>query len=546
MEFKKVTYGTNYIVIVLLLAGILVIVNAFSFRHFFRVDLTENKLFTISDSTKKVLKSLDDIVNIKVYLSRKLPPYMVTITDQVKDLLEEYKVYSGGNIDIEYIDPADDPSMQQKLRFMGIPQLRLNIIEKDKAAVINVYMALAVLYSDNKEVIPALTDLATLEYELTSKILRVTSSEVRTIGFLSGHGEPELEKEIGTINNELKEQYYTRKVETSGGEKIPEDVAALVVASPKKLSDRDLFEIDQYIMSGGRVIFLLDTINIEQRGLRGLPIGCSIEGLVEHYGIKVLTELVLDQLNANASFKSGPFSIFIPYPFWVRVVRQSIEGDHPIINKLESMVLPWASPLEIIQEKTKDKTVAVLARSSDYSWTQKGYFDLNPRQDFFPRKDQMKNHLMAAAVSGKFRSFFADKTVPPVEQKEAEDKDKPDEPEKPEETSTDETRTIIKESPETKIIVVGNSRFITENFSLQFDGNRAFFLNAIDWFTIGDYLIDIRSRESGERPLKIVSDKTKTVVRAVNMLGVPVMLAIFGMVLFFLRRRRKRLGIILK
>jgi ABC-type uncharacterized transport system involved in gliding motility auxiliary subunit len=153
---------------------------------------------------------------------------------------------------------------------------------------------------------------------------------------------------------------------------------------------------------------------------------------------------------------------------------------------------------------------------------------------------------MAAAVSGKFRSFFADKTVPPVEQKEAEDKDKPDEPEKPEETSTDETRTIIKESPETKIIVVGNSRFITEGFSLQFDGNRAFFLNAIDWFTIGDYLIDIRSRESGERPLKIVSDKTKTVVRAVNMLGVPVMLAVFGLVLFFLRRRRKRLGIILK
>ena len=550
---KKITRGTNYLVVALLVAGILAAINALSYRHFFRIDLTENKKFTISDSTKKIISGLDDIINIKVYLSKKLPPYMATLTDQVKDLLEEYTVYAKGNLAIEYIDPADDPSMQQKLQFMGIPQLRLNIVEKDQAAVTNVYMGLAVLYGDSKEVIPALTDLATLEYELTGKILRVKNKDIKTIGFLSGHGEPELEKDLATVEKELKEQYSTKASTTAAGVKIPGDIAALVVASPKKLTERDLFEIDQYIMSGGKALFLVDTISIEERSLRGMPINSSLETLTEHYGIRVAPELVLDQLNENASFRSGPYNVFVPYPFWIRVVRQSVTTDHPIINGLESMVLPWASPLEILQDKAKGKTVAILAQSTEYSYTQKENFDLNPRQEFSPEPGSMKQRVLAAAVAGKFSSFFADKPMPPAEKKEepvAGEEDAAntvevkgaDKKQPGEEKKGEEPRTVIKESPETKIIVVGNSRFIENNFSEQFDGNRAFFLNAIDWFTLGDSLMGIRSRESGESSLRVISDKAKVAVRYINMFGMSCLLALFGLVQFYLRRRRKRLG----
>jgi len=542
MGFKKVTSGTNYFIVAVLALGILAVINAFSYRHFFRMDLTENKQYTIADSTRKALTELDDIVNIQVYLSKKLPPYLVTITDQVKDMLTEYRIYSEGNIDIEYIDPASDPAIQQKLRFMGIPQLTLNIVEKDKAAVTNVYMGLAVLYGDNKEVIPALTDLATLEYELTSKILRATNSDVQTIGFLSGHGEPDLMRELGTINNELKEQYFTRKVETSKGEKIPEDIAVLVVAGPKKLTDRDLFEIDQYIMSGGKAIFLVDTIDIDQRNLRGLPMGCFVENLIEHYGITVPPTIVQDRLNASASFQSGPYNLFIPYPFWVQTVRQSVETDHPIINSLESMVLPWASPVEIDEEKTKDKEVAVLAKTTEYSWVQEGAFDFSPRREMMPPPANMKQRVMAVAVSGTFASYFADKDIPPVDTGDKDNATKAGE----QAIAPDQDRTVIKESPATKIIVVGNSRFIGNNFAEQFDGNRNFFLNAVDWFTFGEQLIGVRSREAGERPLMVVSDSVRNFFRYVNMFGVSVFLALFGLVQFYLRSRRKRVGITLK
>jgi ABC-2 type transport system permease protein len=393
--------------------------------------------------------------------------------------------------------------------------------------------------------------MATLEYELTSKVLRVRNKEIKTIGFLSGHGEPDLEQQLASIDKELKEQYYTRPVMTAAGEKIPGDIAALVVASPKKLSERDLFEIDQYLMSGGKVIFLIDGVAVDERSMRGTPVDSGINRLLEHYGVRVLPEVVLDRLNENASFRSGPFSIFMPYPFWIRVIRQSTPTEHPISNGIESMTLAWASPLEILQDRTKDKQVSILAQSTEYSWVQQGYFDFNPKQDYEPPEEKLQQRVLAAAMTGKFASFFADKAIPAAEKKEedlpdgkktktgAQDRDST----KPEDKQADEQRTIIKESPETKIIVAGNSRFIEENFVAQFDGNRTFFLNAIDWFTIGDALIGIRSRESGESPLHVISDQAKAVVRFANLICVPLLLIIFGLVQFSMRRRRKRLGV---
>jgi len=176
-------------------------------------------------------------------------------------------------------------------------------------------MGLVVLYGDNKEIMPTFSDISTFEYELTSKILRITSPDIKTIGFLSGHGEPELTRSFAAVDQVLKEQYYTKTVDISGGKKITDDVAALVVATPKTLSERDLFEIDQYLMSGGNIVFMVNTVELDSQGsMRGTPVNSPVKNLIEHYGVKIEPELVLDQLNANASFKSGMYNIYVPYP----------------------------------------------------------------------------------------------------------------------------------------------------------------------------------------------------------------------------------------
>jgi gliding-associated putative ABC transporter substrate-binding component GldG len=546
MAQKKISYGTNFILVILITLGILTVINMMSFRRFFRIDLTQNKEYTISDSTKNILAGLDDVVNVKVYFAKKLPSYIATLTNKIKDTLEEYNVYAAGNIAIEYIDPADNPAMAQKMRFLGIPQVRLNIIERDQAQFVNVYLGVAILYGDNKEIIPALTDTYNLEYELTSKILRVTSPKVQTIGFLSGHGEPDLNQEMNSINTALQEHYWTRKVETKDGQKIPSDIAALVIAGPKKLAERDKFEIDQYIMSGGKVLFLIDSIELEKARLAANPVESNVEDLLEHYGVKVVKELVLDRLNANATFQTGLYNISVPYPFWVKIMGEYFASDHPIVNRLESMVLPWAGHLEILEDRIPTIEVTELARSTKYSWIQKGFFDLNPKNQYSPNQDAMKSRTMAIALAGTFKSFFADKTIPPVEKKDKEEEqagaDKGNNNQKKEQVA-DEDREILKESVDTKIIVVGNGRFITENFDMQFEGNRIFFLNAIDWCTIGDYLMGIRSRESADRPLMIIPDRARSAIRYVNIFGVSILLMLFGLGRFYMHRRRKRFGI---
>ena len=546
--YKKLTRGANFFIVAALAFGVLVFVNALSYRYFLRADLTATKKYTVSNATKKVLAGLDDIVNIKVYLSRKLPPYMAPVADQVKDMLEEYRIHARGNLDIEYIDPADDPTLKQKLQFMGIPQLRLNIMEKDQAAVTTVYMGLAVLYGDGKEVLPALTDLATLEYDLTGKILRVKNSKVKTIGFLSGHGEPRLENDLTIVNRELRDQYYTRTVATAGGEAIPPEVSVLVVATPRQLTERELFAIDQYLMQGGKAVFLIDGVEMQDRTMQGTLIGSPAMKLLENYGVKVLPELVLDQLSENASFKSGPYNVTLPYPFWVRVVRQNTQTDHPIVSSIETMVMPWVSPLEVLRDKLGSRQVAILAQSSPYSWIMKDYFDLTPQEESaVPDKNAMHQQVLALALSGSFTSYFADKPVPPLDEKNgiqesADDKATGKKDNKAQSAKNSKEATgpaVIKQSPETRIIVAGNSRFITDTYINQFDGNRAFLLNAIDWCTADDALMSIRARESGDSTLYVMSDTMKAAVRMGNMLAMPVLVALFGLVLLYLRRRRK-------
>jgi ABC-2 type transport system permease protein len=521
MKLKKTASGTQAALLVLLLVGILAMVNLFADRYFFRVDLTQNRRYTIADSTRAILGSLDDIVTIKVYLSRTLPPYARSISDQVRDMLDEYRVYADGMLTIEYIDPADDPALQRSLQFMGIPQLQLNIIERDRAAIANVYMGLAVLYGDKKEIIPTLTEMERFEYDLTGKILRITRGQDQTIGFLSGHGEPDLRKGLRAANQLLNQQFFTRTVPTADGELIdPAQVAALVICSPRKLTERDLFIIDQYIMSGGRAMFLIDGIALDDR-MQAATADQPLEGLLAHYGVRVLPQLVLDPVNVTAGFESGMYRVMLPYPFWVRVVRSTDTPGHPISSGIESMVMPWVSPLVLSDNATA--AVNILAQSSSSAWVQQDSFDLNPNQDFSARMQQTGTRNLSMALSGNFQSYFAGRDAP-----------------LPGDAGSAKTPAIIEQSPDTRIIIAGTSRFITDEFPEEFEGNRTFFLNAIDWLTIGDELIGIRSREAGERPLKLMSEQAKLMVRIINLAAVPLLVIVFGLVHWVLRRQRRQ------
>ena len=544
MASRTLKYGSNTLVFILVVFAILAAISFLSSRRFLRADFSDDKRYTISSSTKNVLKRLDDVVTINAYFSRE-PARVAQIRRDVRDVLDEYRAISN-KLQIDFIDPSDDEGEKNKLRFMGIPEVQVNVIEKDKAQVANVYMGLAVIYEDKKEILPVVQNTFTLEYDLTSSILKVTRTEVKTVGFLSGHDELDIDdtQRFGDMRRELSKQYTVRKVSIDEGREIDKDVSTLVVAGPKQeLTEREKYEIDQFIMRGGRAIFLVDAIHIPEGTLQAKPLTTGLNDLLEHYGVKLGNNLVLDDASpGQLTYTQGYFTVRSDYPYFVRILNQyrnlsgeiarGLSDESIVTSQLERLTLNWASSLELLpKEGDKIETIA-LAKTTDRSWTVQSPYDIAPNAQLKPPSSVRKSHTVAASLSGVFKSFYADKDIPSNETSasgEAEDEVQVE--------TTSEERTTITASEPTQIVVLGNSAF------LQFSGRdeQNFFFNTIDWLTLGDDLIHIRSHGVTDRPLKEVSEGQKLFLKFANIAGVPIVVVAFGLIRYLLRRRAKRL-----
>ena len=541
MAAKTLKYGGNTLAFILVVFGIVALINFLSSRRFIRADLTADKRYTISQSTKNVLDRLDDIVTIDVYFSRQ-PPRVAQIRQSVRDMLEEYRAFSK-NLEINFIDPAsDDEALKQKLRFMGIPEIQVNVIEKDKAELANVYMGVAILYEDKKEVLPVVQTTANLEYDLTSAILKVTSKEVKTVGFLSGHDEIDVfDQAFGPLRQELGRQYEVKNVPIDGDKAIDADVATLIVAGPKtELTEREKYEIDQFIMRGGRVCFLIDPILIQYEGLNVTPLKTGLNDLLEHYGVKLNDNLVLDVFMGQLTYSQGFMTVSTSYAYFIKLMKQyqyrtgetsdGLSQDSIITSQLESLMLPWAGSLELLPQGDSAVEAIALAKTSRGGWTAQSPYNINPtNRQFQPPASVQQVHTVAASLSGVFKSFYAGKAIPPAESTESEEgmTAKP----------TEEERTTKTESEATQIVVVGNSQFLQQGRP---DG-QLFFLNTVDWLTLGEELINIRSHGTTERPLKEISESEKFFLKFISIAGVPILVVAFGLVRFILRRRAKRM-----
>jgi ABC-2 type transport system permease protein len=511
---------------------ILAIINLFSSRHFHRFDLTSNKEYTLAKSSKRIVGGLKDLLTIKAYFSEKLPPYLVNLKRQVEDLLEEYQAYAKGNLRVEFIDPGDNPQLARTLQFQGIPQVQLNILEHDKYQVMNAYLGMSIEYEDRREVIPAVLprNVGNLEYDLTSAIIKVISAQVRPIGLLTNNPSVNLKNDYRQISDALERQYSVRQIDLTQTNTIPRQLGALIIFSPQDFTDRQLYELDQFFMNGGKLICLVDTVELEQGALNASVKVPNITKLLEHYGVSVHDDLVADlRSHSMASFNTGFVSFALPYPFFIKITREGLAKDSPIVNRLESLVLPWASSLDVNKTAEEGVEVTRLASTTPYALSQHAPFDLNPQQRFRPKKEDLEQRLMAVMLKGTFPSYFKDKPVP---EETPEPEPTPARP-RPEEPKT------ITESSETELLVVGTSRFISDRQLYQFASNMIFMQNAVDWMALGEDLIGIRTREATERPLRELSDGQKTTVRYLDTFGASVLVVLFGLTRIVLKRRKR-------
>ena len=536
MAHKHIRYGGNTLAFVVIIFGILALINFLSTRRFIRADLTEDKRYTISKSTKNVLDALDDIVTITAYFST-TPAEVARIRRDVRDVLDEYNAFSN-KLHIDFVNPADfEEARKQELRFKGIPEVQINVLKKDKAEIANVYMGISIGYSGKEETLPVVRSTSNLEYELTSTILKVTTKEAKTVGFLTGHDAFDINAQNHQQLRQLLDkngqgQYNVTSVRLQDGKAVDDTVTTLVIAAVKQpLTEREKYELDQFIMRGGRAIFLVDSIQIPPGTLQGTPVSTGLNDLLEHYGAKLGNNLLIDRSSHdNARFQQGFMTVFQPYPYFVKIVKPNFSTEHTVTNQLETLTLPWTSSLEVIPKE--NITATTLAKTSEFGQTIQGYYNLMPD---FPRPHaEAQAYPVAVALEGKFKSFYADKEIPTAVTDAA---TSTDDSETPVPTQDTESQTTIPESAQTQIVVVGTAQFLTQ---MRPDGIN-FFLNTVDWLTLGDTLIGIRSHAITDRPLREASEIEKNFIKYLCIVGVSCLVIIFGLVRYALKRRAKRI-----
>jgi gliding-associated putative ABC transporter substrate-binding component GldG len=499
---------------IMLLIGILVVVNFFSYHIFTRLDLTQNEIYSISDVSKNAMANLDDVVNITVYFSDNLPHQVMSLKQEVVDMLDEYQNFSKGNVEVEFISPEENDETKRELYMKGIAPLSFQVYEKDKVQAITGYMAIEITYSDNSEIIPALKrDTSDFEYQITSAIKKVTNDNDIVIGFLSNYEAMTLENDLTAVGQVLDELYTVRSVELGDADlEIPADINTLVIPGPKAVFSEDhLKAVNSFLMRGGSVFALIDgtTISTEQ-GLLAEQNNTGLSEMLEKYGIKINKDLVADVKNGVISFRQGnfPFPVSVNYPLWPKITNDGFNQDFLAVSSLQNVVLPWASSIDVDDSKLNEANVVNLILSSDKSWVQTENFNLDPNASTAPTGEQ-KSRALAVSANGILADAY------PAEGVDA-------------------------EKIASKLIVVSDSEFMADGFLQSNPDNLKLFQNLVDSLSLDDDLISIRSKDISIRPInegKELDDSTRIAIRYFNVFGITVIVVAFGMIRYFLRKR---------
>lgn len=499
---------------IVLVLGILVFVNVIAVRFFTRIDLTADKIYTLSDASRNLVESLDDKFTVKAYFTDALPPPYNNNRRYLEDQLNEYRAYSNGNFQYELIDPGKNEEIEKEAQKYGIPPVQVQVIEQDKMQVKKGYMGLVFLYGDKSERIPVIQSTSNLEYEISSSLKKLTAKELKKIGFLTGHGEPPLQQ-MSRLQEMLAKQYQVTTVDLSSGRAVPADLAALLIVAPNQpMKSWERFLVDQYLMGGGRIAFLLNKVDINLQGQMGRPLELGMDDLLESYGVRVNTDLVRDVSCAyvTVSQQAGFMVIQNQVPFYYLPQASQFAETSPAVKGLGSVVFYFASSIDTGLARQKGYTPNVLVQSSKRSGRQEGVFLVNPTTEMTPDMFAESGIPLVATVEGSFVSAFgmrsvgADSTV---------------------RGSIDTTHKLIVSSRLTKIVVAGDGDFLQDQYSGGKSDNFVLASNLVDWLADDIGLSAIRAREAGAKPLGEISDGGRNFIKGLS-LGLPPLLVVLA------------------
>ena len=566
---KRRNKQTDIIQLVLSIV-ILVFLNIISSYKFHRFDLTSEKRYTLSDATKKLLRNLNDVVYVKVYLEGEFPAGFKRLRNETKIMLDEFRAYSKGNMEYEFINPSENPDKNQQQQIYrqlyqkGLKPTNLEVKEESGKSEQIIFPAALVSYGGKETpwqlfnaqagVHPDVVlnnAVQALEYGFANALRNLQMDIKPAIAFLDGHGELDSLR-VMDITRTLKEYYEVSRVVLNenlnalterDSNMVRNKYKAIIIAKPDSgFTKKDQFIIDQYIMHGGKVVWLLDMVytNLDSlsRGFTiGLPNDMNLDEMLFKYGVRINKNLIQDMqasyiLVNKALMGNQPRWEVEPWLFNPLISPLNI---HPIVNNLDLIKFEFASSIDTIKNKNVKKTI--LLTTSKYARVVNtparialAMVNMKPDERMF------HDSYMPVAVllEGEFESLFKNRMDTLI--------------------SKNKQIGFRDQSDSTKMIVVSDGDVIKnivqkstgKFFPLGYDmtteqtyGNKNFLLNCIDYLCDDSGLLSIRAKEVKLRLLDKKKIKTLRVKWQLINIIVPVLLVIvLGVILFYIRKKK--------
>jgi ABC-type uncharacterized transport system involved in gliding motility auxiliary subunit len=462
-----------------------------------RLDLTEDKIFTLSPATEEIVSQLDDLLTIDIYISKDPPVQVSPVSRDINDFLGDVESSADGMIKVARHFPEDDEKALKKAANAGIPPIQFNVRSQGELQIKTGYMGLTLTYLDKREVIPFIQTVDGFEYRLASLINKMLDdrSEKKTVAFLSGHQEMEISKELKSFASVLNEQYQVITLTTEEGIPIDlKDVDVLMIPSPKsRIGETHRESIKDFINSGGKAFIAIEPVLVDFNQLAGISNrDSSADFILSEFGISVESDLVFDlQSNETLAFGTGGArNVYLPYPYWVKanVIDSKIGGE------VSNVVMPWASTVGILDLPDSQYTVSPLISTTEF-----GLIDMNLRN--------------LRPNSPTFSEATGDNFV------------------------QSDLGVALEHSNGSRMVITGDADWISET-ATRFNSNVLLGLNIIDWLAQEDNLASVRSKVVSERNLVFSSDSHRNIVQYSNIGGVPLAFIILGLARFMQRRSK--------
>ncbi|TFH22434.1 MAG: gliding motility-associated ABC transporter substrate-binding protein GldG [Bacteroidia bacterium] len=434
LKMKNLTYLGLALVLVILLGFL-------AEMKFFRIDLTSEKKHTLSQSSRQLLKELDDVVYVKIYLDGDLPAEFVNFRKSVRELMDEFRAYGGDKLQYEFInlyDEADETIRNRTIgdlyeRGLNVTNIQVRDGEGGSSARIIFPGAMASygevempvnLLKNNPSLSHELNlnnSIQTLEYEFARAIHSLTLEEVPKIAFIEGHGELD-SLQTHSLMDELKNFFQVDRGYIQGNVEVLLNYEALIVARPMQTySEADKFALDQYIMQGGKVLFFLDPVNPFADSLSGgttvaLANAVGLEDMLFTYGIRInynlLSDLQCNYVPVNTA-PAGQQAEFTMLP-WVYYPLLAGLTTHPVTRGLNYVLSQFASSLDTVSGGGEvSKTVLLATSPASRKRDVPLYISMEEvTVEPDPALYQSSQLPVGVLLEGKFVSFYKNYPVP--------------------------------------------------------------------------------------------------------------------------------------